>query len=70
LIDKGNPAAIMFFLKCKGGYQENAKIDINANVVSKQLVLNIDPFSVQSQKQQERPQTITIDNDSTNNGIE
>ena len=63
LIDKGNPAAIMFFLKCKGGYVENQKLDINANVVSKQLVLNVDPFAAAPQNQ-----TITI-NDTTDDGV-
>ena len=28
LIENGNTAAVMFFLKCKGGYQEKQKVEI------------------------------------------
>lgn len=70
LIDKGHPAAIMFFLKCKGGYKENASIELNANVTSKQLILNLDPFSNMQQQNTQPNQTIILNDDSTNNGIE
>lgn len=75
LIDKGNPAAIMFFLKCKGGYKENASLDINAQVTAKQLILNVDPFASNQPKPEPKTieDTIEIDpikDDSTNNVTE
>lgn len=67
LIEEKHPAAIMFYLKCKGGYVENQKLDVNAKVAN--AILNVDVMGSASSNSNDNNANNNIDISNLQNKI-